>query len=85
MPFHHVVTGQGRPPVVFAHGFGCSHTATGPSGSALPSSPQNCRSSDGADVAEVMQALAVPVGHIMGCRVVIEAGDDPRGRRCLGR
>jgi len=23
---HHVVTGQGRPPVVFVHGFGCSHT-----------------------------------------------------------
>jgi pimeloyl-ACP methyl ester carboxylesterase len=23
---HHVVTGQGRPPVVFVHGFGCAHT-----------------------------------------------------------
>ena len=23
---HHVVTGQGRPPLVFVHGFGCSHT-----------------------------------------------------------
>jgi pimeloyl-ACP methyl ester carboxylesterase len=23
---HHVVTGQGRPPIVFVHGFGCSHT-----------------------------------------------------------
>ena len=23
---HHVVTGNGRPPVVFVHGFGCAHT-----------------------------------------------------------
>lgn len=23
---HHVVTGRGQPPVVFVHGFGCSHT-----------------------------------------------------------
>jgi hypothetical protein len=33
-----------------------------------------------------MQALVLPpavlVGHSIGCRVVVEAGDDPRGRRC---
>ena len=23
---HHVITGQGRPPIVFVHGFGCSHS-----------------------------------------------------------
>lgn len=23
---HHVVAGQGRPPVVFVHGFGCAHS-----------------------------------------------------------
>ena len=23
---HHVVTGEGKPPVVFVHGFGCDHT-----------------------------------------------------------
>ena len=25
-PIHHVVTGNGRPPIVFVHGFACAHS-----------------------------------------------------------
>jgi pimeloyl-ACP methyl ester carboxylesterase len=96
MPFiHHVVTGEGRPPIVFIHGFGCAHSdwdaqvahlslrhqtvAVDLRGhGASPGTPDECSIERyGADVAEVMQALALPpavlVGHSMGCRVVVEA------------
>jgi pimeloyl-ACP methyl ester carboxylesterase len=92
---HHVVTGQGRPPIVFVHGFGCAHSdwdaqvahlsprcqtvAVDLRGhGASPGTPDQCSiEQHGTDVAEVMEALALPpavlVGHSMGCRVVIEA------------
>jgi pimeloyl-ACP methyl ester carboxylesterase len=92
---HHVVTGQGRPPIVFVHGFGCAH-ADWDAQVAHLSSRHQCIAVDlrghgaspgtaadcsieryGADVAEVMRAMALPpavlVGHSMGCRVAIEA------------
>ena len=89
---HHVVTGRGRPAVVFVHGFGCAHSdwdaqvahfsprhltiAVG-HGTSLGTAADCSIERFGADVAEVMQALALPptvlVGHSMGCRVVIEA------------
>ncbi|MDR3532161.1 MAG: alpha/beta hydrolase [Rhodopila sp.] len=91
---HHVVTGQGQPPIVFVHGFGCAHAdwdaqvahlsprhqtiAVDLRGhGASPGSAADCSIERyGADVAEVMRALALPpavlVGHSMGCRVVIE-------------
>src|SRR5580700_3902589 len=92
---HHVVTGHGRPPIVFVHGFGCAHTDWDAQVAHL--SPRHqCIAVDlrghgasagtaadcsieryGADVAEIMRALALPasvlVGHSLGCRVVIEA------------
>jgi pimeloyl-ACP methyl ester carboxylesterase len=92
---HHVVTGKGRPPFVFVHGFGCAHSdwaaqvahlsqrhqtvavdLRGHGGS--PGTVAECSIERyGADVAEVMQALALPpavlIGHSMGCRVVVEA------------
>jgi pimeloyl-ACP methyl ester carboxylesterase len=92
---HHVVRGNGQPPVVFVHGFGCAHTdwdlqiahlsprlrtiAVDLRGhGASPGTAAECSTERyGADVAEVMRALALPpailVGHSMGCRVVIEA------------
>jgi pimeloyl-ACP methyl ester carboxylesterase len=92
---HHVVTGHGRPPIVFVHGFACAHTdwdaqvahlsprhqtvAVDLRGhGASPGTAAECSIERyGADVAEVMRALALPpvvlVGHSMGCRVVIEA------------
>ena len=92
---HHVITGQGRPPIVFVHGFGCAHSdwdaqvahlspryqtiAVDLRGhGASPGTPDECSIERyGADVAEVMQTLALPpavlVGHSMGCRVVVEA------------
>ena len=92
---HHVVTGQGRPPIVFVHGFGCAHSDWDAQVSHLsprrqtiavdlrghgasPGTPNQCSIEQfGADVAEVMQTLALPpavlVGHSMGCRVVVEA------------
>ena len=92
---HHVVTGHGRPPIVFVHGFACAHTdwdaqvahlsprhqtvAVDLRGhGASPGTAAECSTERyGADVAEVMRALALPpvvlVGHSMGCRVVIEA------------
>src|SRR5271157_2916430 len=92
---HHVVTGQGRPPVVLVHGFGCAHAdwdaqvahlsprhqtvAVDLRGhGASPGTAADCSIERyGADVAEVMRALALPpsvlVGHSMGCRVAIEA------------
>jgi len=92
---HHVVTGAGRPPIVFVHGFGCAH-ADWDAQVAHLSPRHQCIGVDlrghgaspgvaadcsieryGADVAEVMRALAlspaVLVGHSMGCRVVVEA------------
>jgi pimeloyl-ACP methyl ester carboxylesterase len=92
---HHVVTGEGRPPIVFVHGFGCAHSdwdaqvahfsarhrtvAVDLRGHGeSPGSAADCSMERyGADVADVMRALALPpavlVGHSMGCRVVIEA------------
>jgi len=92
---HHVATGQGRPPIVFVHGFGCwltdwdaqvAYLATRHQTIAVdlrghgdsPGTPDEYSIERyGADVAEVMQALALPpavlVGHSMGCRIVIEA------------
>jgi pimeloyl-ACP methyl ester carboxylesterase len=92
---HHVVTGDGQPPIVFVHGFGCAHTdwdnqvahlssrhqsiAVDLRGhGASPGTAAECSIERyGADVAEVMRALAlspaVLVGHSMGCRVVVEA------------
>jgi pimeloyl-ACP methyl ester carboxylesterase len=92
---HHVVTGNGRPPIVFVHGFACAHSdwdtqvaylsprhqtvAVDLRGhGASPGEAAECSIERyGADVAEVMRALALPpavlVGHSMGCRVVIEA------------
>ncbi|MGA3001365.1 MAG: alpha/beta hydrolase [Acetobacteraceae bacterium] len=92
---HHVVTGNGWPPIVFVHGFACAHSdwdnqvahlsprhqtiAVDLRGhGASPGEPADCSIERyGADVAEVMRALALPpavlVGHSMGCRVVIEA------------
>jgi pimeloyl-ACP methyl ester carboxylesterase len=92
---HHVVTGNGSPPIVFVHGFACAHSdwdaqvahlsprhqtvavdlrAHG----ASPGAAAECSIERyGADVADLMQALALPpavlVGHSMGCRVVVEA------------
>ena len=92
---HHVIAGQGRPPIVFVHGFACAHSdwdaqvarfsprhqtvAVDLRGhGASPGTADECSIERyGADVAEVMRALALPpavlVGHSMGCRVVIEA------------
>ena len=92
---HHVVTGEGWPPVVFVHGFACAHgdwdaqvahfaprhrtVAVDLRGhGSSPGSAAECALERyGADVAEVMRALALPpavlVGHSMGCRVVVEA------------
>src|SRR5207253_552038 len=92
---HHVVSGSGRPPLVFVHGFGCAHgdwdaqvahlaprhqtVAVDLRGhGASPGTAAECTVERyGADVAEVVRALALPpavlVGHSMGCRVVIEA------------
>jgi pimeloyl-ACP methyl ester carboxylesterase len=92
---HHVVTGQGRPPIVFVHGFGCGRAdwdaqvahlsprhqcvAVDLRGhGASPGAAADCSIERyGADVAEVIRALALPpailVGHSLGCRVVIEA------------
>jgi pimeloyl-ACP methyl ester carboxylesterase len=92
---HHVVTGKGRPAVVFVHGFGCALSdwdaqvahlsprhqtvAVDLRGhGASPGMAADCSVERyGADVAEVMQSLALPqtvlVGHSMGCRVVVEA------------
>jgi pimeloyl-ACP methyl ester carboxylesterase len=92
---HHVVSGQGRPPIVFVHGFGCAladwdaqvahfsprhqTVAVDLRGhGASPGSAAECSIERyGADVAEVMRALALPpailVGHSLGCRVVTEA------------
>lgn len=89
------MTGSGRPPIVFVHGFGCAHSdwdaqvahlsprhqtiAVDLRGhGASPGEAADCSVERyGADVAEVMRALALPpsvlVGHSMGCRVVIEA------------
>jgi pimeloyl-ACP methyl ester carboxylesterase len=91
---HHVVTGQGRKPIVFVHGFACAHAdwdaqvahlsprhqtvAVDLRGhGASPGSAAECSIERyGADVAEVLRALALPpavlVGHSMGCRVVTE-------------
>ena len=99
---HHVVTGQGRPPIVFVHGFGCAHSdwdaqvahlspryqtvAVDLRGhGASPGTPDECSIERyGADVAEVMETLALPpailVGHSMGCRVVVEAAMQATGR-----
>jgi pimeloyl-ACP methyl ester carboxylesterase len=92
---HYVVTGSGRPPVVFVHGFACAHgdwdaqvahlsprhqtVAVDLRGhGASPGTAAECSIERyGADVAEVLRALALPpavlVGHSMGCRVVVEA------------
>ncbi len=92
---HHVVTGNGAPPIVFVHGFACAHSdwdaqvrhfspahqtiAVDLRGhGASPGEAAECSIERyGADVAEVMRALAlrpaVVVGHSMGCRVAIEA------------
>jgi pimeloyl-ACP methyl ester carboxylesterase len=92
---HHVATGEGSPPIVFVHGFACSHAdwdaqvahfslshqtiAVDLRGhGASPGGAADCSIERyGADVAEVMRALALPpavlVGHSMGCRVVTEA------------
>ena len=92
---HHVVTGNGRPAVVFVHGFGCALSDWDAQVSHLsprhltiavdlrghgtsPGTAAECSIERlGADVAEVMQALAMPpavlVGRSMGCRVAIEA------------
>lgn len=92
---HHVVTGEGLPPIVFVHGFACAHgdwdaqvahfsprhrtVAVDLHGHGTsPGTVEHCSLERfGADVAEVMRALALPpavlVGHTMGCRVVIEA------------
>jgi pimeloyl-ACP methyl ester carboxylesterase len=92
---HHLVTGKGRPAVVFVHGFGCAHSewdaqvahlsprhqtvAVDLRGHGASTGPAaECSIGRyGADVAELMQALALPpavlVGHSMGCRVVVEA------------
>jgi pimeloyl-ACP methyl ester carboxylesterase len=92
---HHVVTGLGRPPIIFVQGFGCAHSdwdaqvanfaprhqtiAVDLRGhGASPGMPDECSIERyGADVAEIMQTLALPpailIGHSMGCRVVVEA------------
>ena len=92
---HHVVTGEGRLPIVFVHGFGCAHDDWDAQVAHLsprhrtvavdlrghgttPGTADECSIERyGADVAEVMHAMALPpavlVGHSMGCRVVVEA------------
>jgi pimeloyl-ACP methyl ester carboxylesterase len=92
---HHVLTGTGRPAVVFVHGFGCAHSdwdaqvahisprhltvAVDLRGHGVsPGTAAKCSIERyGADIAEVMQALAlspaVLIGHSMGCRGVVEA------------
>ncbi len=92
---HHAVTGEGVPPIVFVHGFGCApadwdaqvaHLSSRHQTVAVdlrghgttPGTAADCSIERyGADVAEVMQSLALPpavlVGHSMGCRVVVEA------------
>jgi pimeloyl-ACP methyl ester carboxylesterase len=84
---HHVVTGKGRPPFVFVHGFGCALSdwdaqvahlsprhqtvAVDLRGhGASPGTVAECSIERyGADVAEVMQAVALPpavlIGHSM--------------------
>ena len=92
---HHVVTGQGRPPIVFVHGFACAHSDWDAQVAHLSPRHQTIAvdlrghgasagiaaecsiERYGADVAEIMRALALPpailVGHSLGCRVVTEA------------
>jgi pimeloyl-ACP methyl ester carboxylesterase len=92
---HHIVAGEGLPPIVFVHGFACAHSdwdaqvahfsprhrtiAVDLRGhGASPGVAAECTIERyGADVAELMRALALPaaivVGHSMGCRVAIEA------------
>src|SRR5690348_4122495 len=92
---HHVVTGNGRPSIVFVHGFACSHTDWDAQvarfsprhqtvavdlrghGASSGTAPQCSIERYGADVVDVMRALALPpavlIGHSMGCRVVMEA------------
>ena len=92
---HHVITCQGRPPILFVHGFGCAHSDWDAQVAHLsaryqtvaidlrghgvsPGTSEECSIERyGADVAEVMQTLAlrpaVLIGHSMGCRVVVEA------------
>ena len=92
---HHVVTGDGDPPMVFVHGFACAHSdwhaqvthlaprhrtiaVDLPGHGNSPGVAADCSIERyGADVAELLRALALPpavlVGHSMGCRVVIEA------------
>ena len=92
---HHAVTGEGSPPLVFVHGFGCARADWDAQVRHLsgryrcvavdlrghgdsPGTAAECSLERyGADVAEVMRALALPpaviVGHSMGCRVVTEA------------
>lgn len=92
---HHVVTGDGRPPIMFVHGFGCAHADWDAQvahlsprhrtvavdlrghGASVGTAAECSIERYGADVAEVMRALAlspsVLVGHSMGCRVVVEA------------
>lgn len=99
---HHVVTGSGRPPIVFVHGFACGHTdwnaqvahlsprhrtiAVDLRGhGASPGTAGECSVERyGADVADVMNALALPpaviVGHSMGCRVAVEAASQAPAR-----
>ncbi len=92
---HHVISGTGRPLIVFVHGFACTFSdwdaqvahlsprhqtvAVDLRGhGASPGTAAECSIERyGADVAEVMRALALPpavlIGHSMGCRVVVEA------------
>lgn len=96
---HHVITNpptdQGRPPIVFVHGFACAHSDWNAQVAHLaarhicvgvdlrghgasPGTAEECSVERyGADVAEVLRALALPpavlMGHSMGCRVVTEA------------
>ena len=92
---HHVVAGDGDPPIVFVHGFACArsdwdaqiaHLSSRHRTVAVDLRGHGDSAGDaadcsieryGAEVAEVMRALALPqavlVGHSMGCRVVIEA------------
>ena len=92
---HHVVTGNGRPPIVFVHGFACAHSDWDRQvahlsprhqtiavdlrghGASTGTAAECSVERYGADVAEVMRALAlspaVLVGHSMGCRIAVEA------------
>ncbi|MGE0225984.1 MAG: alpha/beta fold hydrolase [Acetobacteraceae bacterium] len=92
---HHVIKGQGEPPIVFVHGFACSHRDWDAQvahlsprhrtvavdlrghGSSAGTAADCSIERYGADIAELLRALALPpsvlVGHSLGCRVVIEA------------